>query len=68
MPAVYPIPTQSDLTRFQPRLAAQAAGTPLARYERQLALTAMATVRRRRLPKVVEPPPPPLTLITAPKT
>jgi hypothetical protein len=66
---IYPVPTESNLTRFQPRLAAVAAGTPLSRYQQQLARTAMASIRRRRLPIVVAPPPPPLTITitTSPK-
>jgi hypothetical protein len=40
----------SNLARFQPRAAVQASGTPLRRYQRQLAHAATIITTQRRLP------------------
>jgi hypothetical protein len=40
----------SNLSRFQPKYAAQASGTPLRRYQRQLAHAATIVTVQRRLP------------------
>jgi hypothetical protein len=48
------------LTRFDPRIAVTASGTPLVRWNRQVAEQAANNVRRQSLPTTVPPPRPPL--------